>query len=57
MPAAPQSTSNGVVEQYNNAGESYYNSLNMRIQKRWTNGLLLIENFAYSNLGRENELI
>jgi hypothetical protein len=50
VPGAPQSTSNGVVEQYNNAGESYYNSLNVRLQKRWTNGLLLIENFAYSAL-------
>jgi hypothetical protein len=50
VPGAPQSTSNGVVEQYTNAGESYYNSLNVRIQKRWTNGLLLIENFAYSAL-------
>ncbi|HXB74371.1 MAG TPA: carboxypeptidase regulatory-like domain-containing protein [Candidatus Acidoferrales bacterium] len=50
VPSAPQSTSNGVVEQYTNAGESYYNSLNVRLQKRWTNGLLLIENFAYSAL-------
>jgi hypothetical protein len=50
VPGAPQSTSNGVVEQYNSAGESYYNSLNVRIQKRWTNGLLIIENFAYSSL-------
>jgi hypothetical protein len=50
VPSAPQSTSNGVVEQYANAGESYYNSLNVRLQKRWTNGLLLIENFAYSAL-------
>ena len=50
VPSAPQSTSNGVVEQYANAGESYYNSLNVRLQKRWTNGLLLMENFAYSAL-------
>lgn len=50
VPSAPESTSNGVVEQYTNAGESYYTSLNVRVQKRWTNGLLLIENFAYSAL-------
>ena len=50
VPSAPQSTSNGVVEQYNNAGESYFNSLNIRVQKRWTHGLLLMENFTYSNL-------
>jgi hypothetical protein len=50
VPSAPQSTSNGVVEQYNNAGESYYNSLNIRMQKRWTHGLLLMENFTYSKL-------
>lgn len=40
----------GVAEQYNNAGESYYNSLNIRVQKRFTNGLTLIQNFTYSKL-------
>jgi hypothetical protein len=44
----PQYT--GITEQYNNAGESYYNSLNVRLQKRFTHGLVIIENFTYSNL-------
>jgi hypothetical protein len=50
VPSAPASTSNGVVEQYNNAGESYYSSLNIRAQKRFTHGLVMIENFTWSKL-------
>jgi hypothetical protein len=46
----PQYPVNGVTMQYNNAGESYYNSLNVRAQKRFTHGLVLIENFTYSKL-------
>src|SRR5258706_9979411 len=48
VPTAPSSTSNGVVEQYNNAGSSIYNSLQVRLQKRFTHGLTLIQNFLYS---------
>ncbi len=44
----PQYT--GITQQYTNAGESYYNSLNIRMQKRFTHGLVLIENFTYSKL-------
>ena len=44
----PQYT--GITQQYTNAGESYYNSLNIRVQKRFTHGLVLIENFTYSKL-------
>jgi hypothetical protein len=50
VPSAPSSTSNGVVEQYNNAGESYYSSMNVRVQKRFTHGMVLIENFTWSKL-------
>ena len=46
----PQYPVNGVTEQYTNAGESSYNSLNLRAQKRFTHGLVLIENFTYSKL-------
>jgi len=42
-------TTNGVIMQGNYGGESYYNSLNVRLQKRFTHGLTLINNFVYSN--------
>jgi hypothetical protein len=50
VPGAPQSTSNGVVLQGANAGSSYFQSLNVRLQKRLTNGLTLINNFSYNSL-------
>lgn len=43
-------TSGGVIEQGANAFESYYHSLNVRLQKRFTQGLTLINNFVWSNL-------
>jgi hypothetical protein len=43
-------TTNGIVEQGVNAFGSYYHSLNIRLQKRFTHGLVLINNFVYSNL-------
>ena len=43
-------TSNGVIVQNNAAGSSYYQSLNVRLQKRFTNGVTLINNFVWSNL-------
>src|SRR5207244_1967888 len=49
VPGTPTSTSNGVVEQYNNAGSSIYNSLQVRFQKRFTHGLTFINNFQWSN--------
>ncbi len=42
-------TTNGVIEQGNYGGESYYNSLNLRLQKRLTHGLTLIDNIVWSN--------
>jgi hypothetical protein len=49
-PGPPTSTSNGVVMQGNTPGSSYFQSLNVRLQKRLTNGLTLINNFVYSKL-------
>jgi hypothetical protein len=46
----PQFPLNGVTLQGNGAGSSYYESLNVRLQKRFTNGLTLINNFIYSSL-------
>ena len=50
VPGTPASTSNGLVETYNNAGSSYYQSLNVRLQKRFTNGLTLMNNFIFNKL-------
>jgi hypothetical protein len=43
-------TSNGIVIQQNPAGESYYESLNARLEKRFSNGLILLNNFVWSKL-------
>jgi hypothetical protein len=43
-------TTNGIQMQDSNAGESYYSSLNVRVQKRFTHGLTLINNFLWSSL-------
>jgi hypothetical protein len=45
---AGSGTSNGIVMQGNYGGESYFDSLNVRLQKRFTNGLTLINNFVWS---------
>jgi len=45
---AGSGTSNGIVMGGNYAGESYFDSLNARLQKRFTNGLTLIDNFVWS---------
>ena len=43
-------TGSGVDIQNSPAGESYFNSLNVRLQKRFTHGITLIENFMYSSM-------
>ncbi len=43
-------TSNGIVLGTNPAGSSYYHSFNVRVQKRFTNGLTLLNNFIWSKL-------
>jgi hypothetical protein len=44
------SGSGGVLEQNLNAGSSYFNSLNVRVQRRLSKGLTLIGNYIYSKL-------
>ena len=51
----PGSTSNGIEMQGNGAGSTYFESLNVRLQKRLTHGLTIIENFAWN--GQINRLI
>ena len=47
----PQFPSGSGVDMQNApAGESYFNSLNVRLQKRFTHGITLIQNFMYSNM-------
>jgi hypothetical protein len=46
----PQFPVGGVTYQDNGAGESYYTSLNVRLQKRLSNHLTLINNFIWNRL-------
>jgi hypothetical protein len=46
----PQFPNGGVTEQYNNAGSSYYESLNIGLRKRMSHGLTIISNFAWASL-------
>ena len=52
LPAVPSpgTPSGGVLLQGNPAGSSYYESLNMRLQKRFSTSLTLLNNFSYSRL-------
>jgi hypothetical protein len=43
-------TSNGMIAQGDEFGSSYYHSLNVRLQKRLTHGLTLINNFVWSKM-------
>jgi hypothetical protein len=46
----PQFPSGGVTMQQNGAGSSYYQSFNVRAQKRFSGGLSLIANFIWNKL-------
>ncbi len=46
----PGTPGNGVVMEENPAGSSYYESLNVRLQKRLSNNLTLLNNFTWSRL-------
>ncbi len=48
------SSSNGVVMQNDDAGGSRFNSLNVRVQQRFSKGLSLIANYMYSKLIEED---
>ncbi len=52
VPAVPSpgTPANGVLMQENPAGSSYYESLNVRLQKRLSNNLTLLNNFVFSRL-------
>jgi len=47
---AGSGTTNGVIMQGNYGGKSYFHSLNVRLQKRLTQGLTVINNFIWSKL-------
>jgi hypothetical protein len=46
----PQFANGGVTEQYNNAGSSYYESLNLGLRKRISHGLSLTTSFIWGSL-------
>jgi hypothetical protein len=46
----PQFTQDKVTYQSNNGGSAYFESLNVRLQKRFTNGLTYMNNFVWSKL-------
>lgn len=46
----PEFPLNGITLQSNPAGSSYFQSLNVRLQKRFTHGLVLMNNFIYNKL-------
>jgi hypothetical protein len=50
FPVGTGSGSTGVIEQNNTAGSSYYESLNVRYQRRLASGLLLVGNYIHSRL-------
>ena len=52
VPAVPSpgTPANGVLMQLNPAGSSYYNSLNVRVQKRLSTSLTFLNNFSWSRL-------
>jgi hypothetical protein len=49
-PAGEASGSTGVIEQNLSAGSSYFESLNLRVEKRLSHGLSIIGNYIYSKL-------
>jgi hypothetical protein len=54
FPAGEASGSTGVVEQNLTAGSSYFESLNVRLEKRLSSGLSVIGNYMYSKLMEED---
>jgi len=46
----PQFANGGVAEQYNNAGSSYYESLNVGLRKRLSHGLTVTASFVWDSL-------
>jgi hypothetical protein len=50
FPVGSASGSTGVIEQNNTIGSSYFQSLNVRVEKRLSHGLLLIGAYGFSKL-------
>jgi hypothetical protein len=50
FPTGTGSFSSGVIMQNYTAGDSFYDSLNVRLEKRYSNGLNIIGNYIYSKL-------
>jgi hypothetical protein len=50
FPNGEQSGSTGVIEDNSEIGSSYFQSLNARVQKRFSGGLTLVANYAFSKL-------
>lgn len=48
---------NGIVMQNNTAGSSWFNSFNVRIQQRTSNGLTLIGNYMYSKFMERDDYL
>ena len=47
--AFPHFPNNGITMQYDNAGSSYYSSLNARLEKRFSGGLSLLTSFVWNS--------
>ncbi len=50
FPNSVNSFSTGVIEQNASTGDSFFNSLNVRLEKRYGNGLSIIGNYVFSKL-------
>jgi len=50
FPVGSGSGGNGVIEQNSPAGSSYFESLNVRVQKRFSGGLIVVGNYIHSKL-------
>ncbi len=50
FPVGSGSGSTGVIEQNASLGSSYFESINVRLQKRFSNGLMLVGNYIHSKL-------
>lgn len=55
FPVGEDSGSTGVVEQNNTDGSSYFESLSVRMEHRFSHGLNLIGNYMYSKLMEEDD--
>jgi hypothetical protein len=57
FPTGTASFSSGVIEQNNTSGSSYFESLNVRIMRRFSGGLTLVGNYIRSRLEERSEFL